>query len=76
MRRTRRIIAAAGIAATIWLPLNLAAATPAAAYCENDPVELSDGSGGSNNGCSNTCMDLARAYQKLTKQPAPFDCLQ
>lgn len=56
---------------TAVLTASMAFGTPAYAYCGPEYV---DSGTTSNNGCSNSCMDSARAYEKLTKRPAPWDC--
>ena len=45
--------------------------TPAQAYCGPTYVE---GTSSSSNGCSNSCMDTARAWEKVTGKPAPWLC--
>lgn len=60
MTRVRRIAAGVAVAGTLLIPFAVSSAQPAAAYCENRPVD--DGG----NGCSNSCKDTGNALKKVT----------
>lgn len=59
MTLIRKIVAAAGIAGALLIPFTVTTATPAAAYCQAEPVD----NGG--NGCSNSCEDNANTWRKV-----------
>lgn len=75
LTRTRRLLLAAGAAATVLVPLGIVGASPASAQCG---PQVFDTEGGGGNGCSNPCNEgVGLALQKIAaKAGQELHCTQ